>query len=128
MRKFALAASAAAAFFAVSVVVAPSASATADGCGDLSNGQLCIKHPSTPGGTYTTEYFKHSGGDVQVQLGYQSKYDDTTQPKHFDSPWLTAKSGKTVKHGRYLTLDKGWCIRALMKTHDDDFVGKWYCL
>ncbi|BCM65726.1 hypothetical protein EASAB2608_01060 [Streptomyces sp. EAS-AB2608] len=127
MRKFTFAASAAA-LFAVSVLVAPSASATADGCGDLSNGQLCIKHPSTPGGTYTTEYFKHSGGDVKVELGYQSRYSNKMQPKHFDSGWLTAKSGKTLKKGRYLTLDKGWCIRPLLKTHDDEFVGKWYCL
>lgn len=128
MRKFAVTASAVTTLFAASLFVAPEASATTDGCGDLTNGVLCIEWPSTPGGNYTTSYWKHDGSDVDVKLGYQTRYQSNEHPKTYDSPWLTAKSGKYTKQWRCLTLDDGWCIRALMKTSDDSFIGKWHCL
>ena len=130
MRKAGILASAMAFFAAISIVMAPEASATTDGCGDLDNGQLCIFHPSKPSGNYETRYFKNGGADVLVMLGEQAKTPNgTVQPKDYDSAWLTAKAGHTVSKTRYLTMDKGWCIRAAMKTKaGDTYIGKWYCM
>ncbi|MFJ9245382.1 hypothetical protein [Streptomyces sp. NPDC101776] len=115
---------------ALSIAMAPAAGATSDGCGDLDNGQLCIYHPAGPSGDYETRYFKNGGPDVVVMLGEQAKTPDgNVQPKDYDSTWLTAKAGRTVSKTRYLTMDKGWCIRAAMKTKSGEtYIGKWYCM
>ncbi|OKH98924.1 hypothetical protein A6A06_25290 [Streptomyces sp. CB02923] len=119
-----------AAFAASSLITAPAASATPRGCGDMANGQLCIKQPAGNhyGGYYTTDYFKHSGKAAKVKLGYRAR---TPNGKDngivWDSKWLNVKAGKPVQKKRYLTMDRGWCIRGYMKSGGKTYQTKYLC-
>ncbi|MFD7665148.1 hypothetical protein [Streptomyces sp. NPDC059788] len=119
-----------AAFAASSLITAPAASATPRGCGDMANGQLCVNQPpgNHYGGYYTTEYVKHHGKPVKVKLGYRAK--SASGQDHgivWDSKWLTAKDGKVVQKKRYLTMDRGWCIRGYMKSGGKTYETKYLC-
>ncbi|MFH8717636.1 hypothetical protein [Streptomyces zaomyceticus] len=116
------------AILGIGVVVAPSAMATPNGCGSLSNGQLCVDKPSGASGTFVVSYLRHSGeGTVTVSLGAQFKTPNgTVHP----TDWIadrTIKTGTKGSASRYYTTDSGWCVRAAMKSGQATYISKWLC-
>ncbi|MFD3582793.1 hypothetical protein [Streptomyces sp. NPDC058683] len=113
-------------FLFASLAFAPQASATPDGCGDLDNGQLCIRKVD---GKWVTSYFRHSGdGSIKVRLGWQEKFSNGyVDSAQYDSPLLSVAAGKDVKYGRKPVKQSDSCIRGNMKHNSDEYVTKWVC-
>lgn len=108
---------------------APATHSTPDGCGDLSNGRLCIAAP-TGGHGVTVSYVRHRAGDVAVQLGYQRKDARITALPGWFGDGRTRAGRATVR----ATLDTapGECIRAVMLYRTpaqtpQQYVTKWRC-
>ena len=99
----------AAAFFVLAPVGTPPA-----GCGDSSDGRLCIEGPIGATGTFTTRYTQHPGRPAtEVQLGYQRKDRRLTA----FADWFGTRR---TQHGRAEltgTLDTlpGECIRGVLR-------------
>lgn len=116
------------AVLAASVVVAPTASATPDGCGELSNGNLCLTKYTvgkTGSFNFTVQYVRHTGGEITVKLGTQRKNDQITAlPLWFgDKKTRNGVAELSKKH----PIDKGDCVRAVMDYKNTTYVGKWRC-
>ncbi|MBD0707238.1 MULTISPECIES: hypothetical protein [unclassified Streptomyces] len=116
------------AILGIGVVAAPAALATPTGCGDLSNGQLCVNKPARASGDFETSYYRHSGeGSITVTLGAQFKNPDgTVHP----TDWIasrTIKVGTVGSASRYYTTDSGWCVRGAMKSGNTTYITKWLC-
>lgn len=130
MRKFLTLLISLAVAMGIGLIAAPAASATPKGCGDLTNGQLCVnKLSSTAAGDFETLYWRHGGkGSIEVKLGVQFK---NSSGKIYGIDWLatrTVKSGGLVKAKRYFTTDPGWCVRGTMVSGDSaTFITKWLC-
>ncbi|MFD3843749.1 hypothetical protein ACFWWC_47340 [Streptomyces sp. NPDC058642] len=128
MRRSLGTAAALSAIMATCVIAAPAASATPDGCGDLTNGQLCLKD-HTVGKTgsfkFRVSYDRHVSGEITVKLGTQRKNDQITA----GALWFGNK--KTTNGYAELSkthpIDRGDCIRAVMEYQGSTFVGKWRC-
>ncbi|MGI5261471.1 hypothetical protein [Streptomyces angustmyceticus] len=114
-----------------SLVAAPAASATPTGCGDLSNGQLCIKGGKLgKGGKYkfTVSYWRGGSGargEITVKLGTQRKNDDITA-------WPLWFGSKKTRNGyaalsKTHELDSDNCIRGVMDYKGKTYVTKWRC-
>ncbi|MGH4028503.1 hypothetical protein ACQB60_06155 [Actinomycetota bacterium Odt1-20B] len=110
-----------------SLVMAPSASATTQGCGDLSNGQLCIKGPVPNKGTYTISYYRFKGGEITVNLGYEIKLE--RRNKIVEGHWLGNKKTKNsiARAKKYVLMGDEGCIRGMMKHSGHKYVTKWRC-
>ncbi|MFJ4919905.1 hypothetical protein [Streptomyces sp. NPDC088725] len=101
---------------------------TPKGCGDLSNGRLCIDGPIGGAGAFTIRYLRRPGdpGGAEVRLGYQRKDNRITA---FPDWFGTAR----IHHGTAQltgTLDTapGECIRGvLLDAHERPYVTRWKC-
>ncbi|WP_242578263.1 hypothetical protein [Streptomyces sp. MST-110588] len=115
---------------AASLAAAPTASATTDGCGDLSNGQLCVRGGKLgTTGTYkfTTSYWRGgpANGEVTVKLGTQRKNDDiTAYPLWFGSK-KTRNGYAELSRSHKLNSDE--CVRGVMQYKGKTFTTKWRC-
>ncbi|MFJ9160300.1 hypothetical protein ACIRPS_26250 [Streptomyces griseoviridis] len=109
------------------LVVAPPAGATPQGCGDLSNGQLCITGPVPTPGTYTVSYWRHISAEITVRLGHQIKIERTGRIAQ--TTWLGKKKTQngSAKLSRFVDLDGEGCIRGIMSHGGETFVSKWRC-
>lgn len=115
------------AILGIGVVAAPAAMATPSGCGDLSNGQLCLNTPG-PSGTYEVSYYRHAGtGSITVEMGVQHKTPNgTVHPVD----WINTRTIAVGKYGtvyKYYTADRDWCARGAMKSGNTTYITKWVC-
>lgn len=98
---------------------------TPEGCGDLTDGRLCVEGPVGGEGVFTTRYVRHTGPPATVRLGYQRKDARITAfPGWFGT--LRTKEGATTATG---TLDtaRGECVRGLLHHEGRDYVTEWLC-
>lgn len=115
---------------ATCIVIAPAASATINGCGDLSNGKLCLDEYSVgKTGTFTfrVSYGRNDDvpGEITVTLGTQRKNDQITAlPDFFGSK--KTQNGYAALSKRY-SIDKDECVRAVMEHNNKTYIGKWRC-
>ncbi|GHH57675.1 hypothetical protein GCM10018773_65320 [Streptomyces candidus] len=114
----------------IGLVAAPAASATTAGCGELTNGLLCLdKLTPRESGDYRVQYDRYSGsGALSVKMGIQHK-SEGYNPKAFT--WLgtdTVSAGGSVwSDKRYYTITDGDCLRGGMVAGGKSFVTKWRC-
>ncbi|MFT2015635.1 hypothetical protein ACMA1D_07255 [Streptomyces sp. 796.1] len=110
------------------LVLAPAASATPAGCGDLSKGSLCVKGGKIGStGTYTwrVRYVRHQGNEITVRLGSQRKDSRITA-------WPLWFGSKKTRHGvaelrRRHEINRDECIRGVMEYRKNTYYTKWRC-
>jgi hypothetical protein len=101
--------------------------ATPRGCGDLSQGRLCIEGPIGGKGGFTTRYVRYEGGpDVPVRLGYQRRDRRLTA----FADWFgtrTTTNGRAELTG-HLATAADECIRGVLQDpHGKAYVTQWEC-
>jgi hypothetical protein len=111
------------------VAMAPAASAaTPNGCGQLTNGQLCISGPTPNNGTYKASYMRTGGsGEITVRLGIEIKIERTG--KIAQTSWIGYKKTQNgyAALERYTYLDDEGCIRAIMEHGGTKYISRWRC-
>ncbi|MFJ2833150.1 hypothetical protein ACIPC1_37360 [Streptomyces sp. NPDC087263] len=111
------------------VVAAPSASATPSGCGETSNGSLCI-NGGTIGtkGTYTfTVSYSRNGDPITVKLGDQRKNDQITAAENYYGSVKLSSVSSYGELSQKHSIDAGDCIRGIMEYKGATYVTKWRC-
>ncbi|MGW8601829.1 hypothetical protein ACWGLB_23155 [Streptomyces sp. NPDC055893] len=112
-----------------SLVMAPTASAALpNGCGQLTNGHLCISGPTPNAGTYTSSYTRYGAdGEITVRLGIEIKIERTG--KIAQTSWIGYKKTQNghAALSRHTLLDSEGCIRAIMEHGGTKYVSQWRC-
>lgn len=117
-----------AAILAGCVIAAPAASATAAGCGDLDNGQLCLTGGSvgkTGEFTFTAQYDRHTSGEITLTLGSQRKNSKITALPLWFGTKTTHNGFASISKRHH--IDSGDCIRGVMDYKGTMYVTKWRC-
>ncbi|MEU9208434.1 hypothetical protein AB0D27_10895 [Streptomyces sp. NPDC048415] len=113
-----------------SVILAPSASATPAGCGELSNGNLCIsggKLGKSATYTWTVGYSRNTSGQIIVTLGDQRKNDQITALPNYYGSKKTSSVSNYAELSQKHSIDAGDCIRGVMEYKGTMYVTKWRC-
>ncbi|MFJ5137584.1 hypothetical protein [Streptomyces sp. NPDC088707] len=111
------------------IVMAPAASAALpNGCGQLTNGHLCISGPTPNPGTYTSSYTRYGAdGEITVRLGIETKIERTGQMS--GTAWIGYKKTQNgyAALTRYTIMDTEVCIRAIMEHGGNKYISQWRC-
>ncbi|MEV7680853.1 hypothetical protein AB0O64_20245 [Streptomyces sp. NPDC088341] len=99
---------------------------TPEGCGDLSNGRLCVEGPIGGTGRFTTWYVQHADRPgTAVRLGYQRKDDRIVAfPGWFGT--RRTQGGRAELSGTLRTAP-GECVRGLLEHGGRTYVTEWRC-
>ncbi|WP_432096015.1 hypothetical protein [Streptomyces sp. bgisy100] len=117
-----------AALLGTTLATAPPASATPAGCGDLSNGQLCVRGRTGTSGNFrfSTLYWRSGArGEITVKLGSQRKTDRIIAfPLWFGSKKTRNGYAKLSKRHH---ISRHECVRGVMEYKRDIYFTKWRC-
>ncbi|MFE7672627.1 hypothetical protein ACFU5N_10460 [Streptomyces albidoflavus] len=111
-----------------SVVLAPPALATPDGCGETTYGQLCVRGPWPKTATYQVSYTRgRKSGQITVKLGVQLKL--IKPPRDIlRSQWFGTRKTRNghAKLSGKVSVNDEVCVRARMVNQGITFVSQWY--
>ncbi|MCH0539878.1 hypothetical protein I3F58_09950 [Streptomyces sp. MUM 203J] len=110
------------------LTMAPTASAGSYGCGNTSNGQLCVRGGTLgKDGNYTfkVSYYRSPKAEITVKLGTQRKNSKITALVL----WFGSKKTKNgyVELSKKHHLNANECIRGVMEYKGKTYVTKWRC-
>ncbi|MER5888695.1 hypothetical protein ABT160_33125 [Streptomyces sp. NPDC001941] len=117
------------ALLAALLVAAPPAGATPRGCGDTSNGQLCVDGPFPVAGLYCASYWRtRTAGEIRPRLGYQLglKNSDSVDVRRWWGSKAT-RNGYVRLCGHVAGKSVETCIRSVMSYKGAIYASKWRC-